>query len=49
MCERPDFEEASDLITAGQLRTEPLISARYPLERLGKAMDELLAHPEDNL
>jgi L-iditol 2-dehydrogenase len=49
MYRRPDFEEARDLIAAGRLRTEPLISARYPLERLNEAMNELLAHPEDNL
>jgi len=49
MYTRSDFEEARDLIATGKVRTEPLITARYPLERVGEAMDELLTHPESNV
>lgn len=49
MYRRTDFEEARDLIASGKVQTEPLITARYPLERLNQAMLELLSHPERNL
>jgi L-iditol 2-dehydrogenase len=49
MYRRPDFEEARDLIASGRIQTEPLITARYPMESIAEAMDELLSHPENNL
>lgn len=49
MYTRSDFEEARDLIATGRVQTDPLISARYPLERVGEAMDELLTQPENNV
>ncbi len=49
MYRRPDFEEARDLIADGRIQTEPLITARYPMESIAEAMDELLSHPENNL
>jgi len=49
MYRRPDFVEARDLVAGGKVQTEPLITARFPLERIAEAMDELLFHPEDNL
>jgi len=44
-----DFEEARDLIATGRVQTEPLITARYPLERVGEALHEVLTHPENNV
>ena len=44
-----DFETARDLIASGKVQTEPLITARYPLERTAEAMAELLAHPAENV
>jgi L-iditol 2-dehydrogenase len=49
MYTRSDFEEARDLIATGRVQTEPLITARYPLEHVSEALDELLIHPENNL
>jgi L-iditol 2-dehydrogenase len=49
MYRRGDFEEARDLIAGGKVQTEPLITARYPLEHLNQAMYELLSHPESHL
>jgi len=49
MYRRPDFEEARDLIASGRIQTEPLITARYPIESIAEAMDELMSHPENNL
>ncbi|MDH4135379.1 MAG: alcohol dehydrogenase catalytic domain-containing protein [Anaerolineae bacterium] len=49
MYTRSGFEEARDLIATGKVQTEPLITARYPLERVGEAMNELLTHPENSV
>ena len=49
MYTRSDFEEARDLIATGRVQTEPLITARYPLEHVNESMDELLIHPEHNV
>lgn len=49
MYRRPDFEEARDLIASGKIQTEPLITARYPMESIAEAMDELVSYPENNL
>lgn len=49
MYTRSDFEEARDLIATGRVQTEPLITARYPLERVGEALDEALMHRENNV
>lgn len=46
---RSDFEGARDLIAAGKVETEPLITARYPLERVSDAINELLRDPENNI
>jgi L-iditol 2-dehydrogenase len=49
MYTRSDFEEARDLIAAGRVQVEPLITARYPLERVSEAINELLDYPERNI
>jgi len=49
MYQRPDFEEACDLIAAGKVQTDPLITARYPLERVSEAINALLDYPERNI
>jgi threonine dehydrogenase-like Zn-dependent dehydrogenase len=46
---RSDFEGARDLIATGKVQTEPLITARYPLERVSDAINELLNDPENNI
>jgi L-iditol 2-dehydrogenase len=46
---RSDFEEARDLIAAGMVQVEPLITARYPLERVSEAINEFLDYPERNI
>jgi len=49
MYTRSDFEGARDLIAAGKVETEPLITARYPLERVSDAINDLLRDPENNI
>ncbi len=44
-----DFVEARDLIASGRAPTEPLISARYPLEQIDVAMQAINEHPEKNI
>lgn len=46
---RRDFEKARDLIAGGQVRTEPLVSRRAPLDDLPKVMEAILAEPSANI
>lgn len=46
MYTRPDFEEAMRLIANGTVRTETLISKRFPLAETSRALEDLLRNRE---
>lgn len=44
-----DFLEARNLIAAGRIPTDQLITSRYPLEQIDLAMKAIDEHPEENI
>jgi L-iditol 2-dehydrogenase len=49
MYRRPDFEEARDFMVAGKIQTKPLVTARFPMQQVDEAINDLVTKPAENI